>query len=93
MKKKIYLTEEQINNMYADLLPQRSESDEEEEERQFYEKLGDCCYRGLDCFNEAISLINGPYGSSHEKELAVILKNLQHICDRIDNIWEEYNDE
>ncbi len=91
--KKIYLTEEQINNMYADLIPDRSEEDFGEEERQFYEDLGDCCYRGLDCFNEAIDLINSPYGKSHEKELAVILKNVQHICERIENIWDEYKDE
>ena len=80
------------DHFVSSLGPDRSEEDLEEEEKQFYEQLGEYCYKGLDCFNLAIDLINTPYGLEHEAELKNILRNIKHICDRIENIWEEYAD-
>lgn len=87
------LTGNASNNTFSSsLIPDRSEEDLEEEERQFYEQLGEYCYKGLDCFNLAIDLISTPYGLEHEAELKTILRNIKHICNRIENIWEEYAD-
>lgn len=74
-----------------DFVYAKSEEDIEEEERRFYESLGDCCYRGLDSFKQAIELLESPFAQNKEKELAIVRKNIRHICDLIDHIWEEHD--
>lgn len=82
-----------LNENHDEFVPERSDDDIAEEEIQFYESLGDCCYRGLNCFKEAIDLIESPFGKSKEKELAIISKNILHISDLIERIWDERNGE
>ena len=76
---------------FSQFIPERNEEDEESV--QFYEKLGDCCYRGLDCFNEALELLDSPYGRDNEESLKIITKNIKNICDRINKIWDEEHDD
>lgn len=77
-------------NLYSNLLPDRTEADLDEEETQFYEQLGDYCYEASDCINRALELMESPYGLNHKDELRIIIKNLGHISDRLENVWGEY---
>ena len=85
-KARIIINEEDV---FSKFVPERTEDEEEKESVQFYEKLGDCCYRGLDCFNEALELLDSPYARDNQESLRTITKNIYDICDRINKIWDE----
>jgi len=79
-----------------DGIPNLSSEEDIDEETKFYKELGECCENALTELNNAQYLIEicdlYNIDAETDTQLKIITKNLEHICDRLSNLWDEYDD-